>query len=63
VQIKGQGGGDYAASYIEIGSFLPDDGALDIFDWESETERKYELQSDHLENMWVGNFDQQNIDG
>ncbi len=56
-------GGDYAASYIEIGSFLPDDGALDTFDWESETERKYELQSDHLENMWVGNFDRQNQDG
>jgi hypothetical protein len=55
--------GDYAASYIEIGSFLPDDGALDTFDWESETERKYELQSDHLENMWVGNFDHQNQDG
>jgi len=56
-------GGDYAASYIEIGSFLPDDGTLDTFDWESETERKYELQSDHLENMWVGNFDHQNPDG
>ena len=56
-------GGDYAASYIEIGSFLPDDGTLDTFDWESETERKYELYSDHLENMWVGNFDHQNQDG
>jgi hypothetical protein len=56
-------GDTYAASYIEIGSFLPDDGALDTFDWESETERKYELQSDHLENMWVGNFDHQNPDG
>lgn len=56
-------GSDYAASYIEIGSFLPDDGALDTFDWESETERKYELQSDHLENLWVGNFDHQNPDG
>lgn len=55
--------GDYAASYIEIGSFLPDDGALDTFDWESETEREYNLQSDHLENMWVGNFDHQNEDG
>jgi len=55
--------GDYAASYIEIGSFLPDDGALDSFDWESETERKYELQSDHLESLWVGNFDHQNQDG
>lgn len=56
-------GGDYAASYIEIGSFLPDDGSLDTFDWESETERKYELKSDHLENMWVGNFDHQFPDG
>ena len=55
--------GDYAASYIEIGSFLPDDGALDTFDWESETEQKYELKSDHLENMWVGNFDHQYPDG
>lgn len=38
-------GDTYAASYIEIGSFLPDDGALDTFDWEWETERKYELQA------------------
>ena len=51
------------ASYIEIGSFLPDDGLLDTFDWESETERSYSTKNDHLENMWVGNFDHQYQDG
>jgi hypothetical protein len=51
------------ASYIEIGSFLPDDGLLDTFDWESETKRSYATKNDHLENMWVGNFDHQYPDG
>ncbi len=51
------------ASYIMIGSFLPDDGLLDTFDWESETERVYDASSDYLQNMWVGNFDHQNSDG
>ena len=50
------------ASYIEIGSFLPDDGSFDTFDWESETERKYAASYDYLENMWVGNFDHTNND-
>jgi hypothetical protein len=52
-----------ASSYIEIGSFLPDDGSLDTFDWESETRRHYNRYYDLLENMWVGNFDHQNPDG
>ncbi len=51
------------SSYIEIGSFLPDDGSLDTFDWESETRRHYADYDDLLENMWVGNFDHQNPDG
>jgi hypothetical protein len=51
------------SSYIEIGSFLPDDGSLDTFDWESQTRRHYEDYDDLLENMWVGNFDHQNPDG
>jgi hypothetical protein len=36
---------------------------LDTFDWESETERSYATKNDHLENMWVGNFDHQYQDG
>ena len=51
------------ASYIMIGSFLPDDGLLDRFDWESETKREYDAAFDYLQNMWVGNFDHQNSDG
>jgi hypothetical protein len=51
------------ASYVEIGSFLPDDGTLATFDWESQTEREYALHNDRLENLWVGNFDNQNPDG
>ncbi|MGH7868541.1 MAG: FG-GAP repeat domain-containing protein, partial [Candidatus Dormibacteraceae bacterium] len=51
------------ASYIQIGSFLPDDGALDTFDWESETEREYGPLFDRLQNMWVGNFDNLDADG
>jgi hypothetical protein len=54
--------GDTEGSYIEIGSFLPDDGLLDTFDWESETLRHYSIYNDHLENIWVGNFDHQNQD-
>jgi hypothetical protein len=54
--------GDLEGSYIEIGSFLPDDGLLETFDWESETLRHYSIYNDHLENIWVGNFDHQNQD-
>lgn len=61
--VKTEFGSDYGASYIEIGSFLPDNGLLDTFDWESETQRSYATKNDHLENMWVGNFDHQFQDG
>ena len=50
------------SSYVEIGSFLPDDGTLDTFDWESQTRRHYDDYDDLLENIWVGNFDHQNPD-
>jgi hypothetical protein len=53
------------ASYIDIGSFLPDDGLLDTFVWQSETGREYSsgvFQKDYLANMWVGNFDHRNPD-
>ena len=50
------------ASYIEIGTFVQDN-TLKTFDWESETERKYEGQVDSLQNMWVGNFDNLDSDG
>lgn len=50
------------ASYIQVGSFVPN-GNLDTFDWESETERVYDVGQDYLQNMWVGNFDNQNSDG
>jgi hypothetical protein len=50
------------ASYIEIGSFVQNN-KLDDFDWESETERKYSLNLDALQNMWVGNFDNLSSDG
>jgi len=53
---------DDGASYIEIGSFVQNN-KLDEFDWESETERKYAAGADYLQNMWVGNFDNQNSDG
>jgi hypothetical protein len=51
------------SSYILIGSFLPDDGTMQTFDWESETQRKYRDQYDELQNLWVGNFDNLDLDG
>ena len=35
--IKTETAAGSGTSYIEIGTFLPDDGLLDTFDWESET--------------------------
>ncbi len=61
--IKTETAAGSGTSYIEIGTFLPDDGLLDTFDWESETARYYRTQNDHLEDMRVGNFDHQNPDG
>ncbi|HZU09831.1 MAG TPA: VCBS repeat-containing protein, partial [Pseudacidobacterium sp.] len=46
------------ASYIEIGTFV-NDGTLDQFDWESETEREFDAAYTQLQNLWVGNFDNQ----
>lgn len=52
------------ASYLEIGSFVQN-GSLDTFDWESETQREFNgtAIADYLANFWVGNFDNQDSNG